>query len=377
MRLNESNFNVLDRIKDHLEQIHPILPNQIFISTSEDIIDSLKASDLTKRIPPLNLLQIIHTKEVALKTIDDDIINSNSMVIRTDFEPHYWFDIYKHLEKDEEFVKKLVKKVFGYHKEVMIFGYLSEGHTSGILPVLCGYLVEERKNAVFLGIFPSINFSSDALFNAYSSLGLLLSNDVRPIILIDDSMLKNFIGISHDGEILTQVHFIKNMVKIFFEREGLIKDLVKISTIFNIDIFSVLVAFGASLKIYGSFRNILELTLEQRLMELELSSVTFLYMITRIPSIYKEKLTKEDIELEVNDWTKDKIQQSIPQICDSYYHDEYGDRIDVIILVGGYDNNKLFTRIFKKIRRFDELLTENTVIDKKVWENLKNKMEKY
>ena len=157
MRLNKNNFNVLDRIKAHLKLIHPFLPNQIVISTSKLVINSLKDLNLTKKNPPLNLLHIIHSKEVALKTIDDEIINSNSLVIRTDFEPHYWFDVYKHLERNAEFANKLKERIFGYHKEVMTVGYLSEGVTSGILPFLSLYLIEEKKNALYLGIFPSGN----------------------------------------------------------------------------------------------------------------------------------------------------------------------------------------------------------------------------
>ena len=54
--------------------------------------------------------------------------------------------------------------------------------------------------------------------------------------------------------------------------------------------------------------------------------------------------------------------------------DEYGDRVDVIILVGGYDTSKKFNDIYQRIERFSKMNVDQKLVDKEEWDKIKEKM---
>ena len=143
--------------------------------------------------------------------------------------------------------------------------------------------------------------------------------------------------------------------------------MVKQSNSFKVDMFTALMAAGASLEIYESLRNILDITLEQPLLDFDLSTAQFVYVLVRAPLRLQYQLPKGYIELEVNSWLKDVADLNAPLICEPVYVEEHGDRIDVVVLVGGFEKGHLFETMDKRISRFSTLIVEHELYEKEIW----------
>lgn len=374
MVVNEGSFNVLDWIKARLDHIRPVLPSQIVLTVGLYAFKAMKDSKRFVGDNTSTLLHILHRKEVDLKTIDVDTNSDKIIVLDTVSDPHYWFDLNTHLEENGSLINFLKKRVFSYHQEVVTVGSLSEGVTSGVLPTLSSYLIQEEKSVVMLTVFPSMRHSSDALFNAFSSLGLLLLNEARPIILLDHFYLEAFIGVNKAGGLLVGGDAVNYLAELFLNKKGLIQDLVKLSKSFNVDLFTVLMALGASLEIYGNLRNILDITLEQPLLDFDLSTASMIYVIIKVPLRLKDQLPKGYIELEVNNWLKERANLDAPQICEPIYVEEFGNRIDLVVLVGGFNTEQLFKTINKRISRLSRLIVDQGLYDKEIWRKIENRL---
>jgi hypothetical protein len=157
------------------------------------------------------------------------------------------------------------------------------------------------------------------------------------------------------------------LVELLLHKEGLVRDLVKLSRSFRVELFTVLMAAGSSLEIYENLRNILDIALEQPLLDFDISTASIIYVLVKAPLRLQGRLTKGFIELEVNSWLKERLEIDVPQICEPIYVDELNDRIDVVILVGGFDTTLLFKTVRERVSRFDNLINEHGFYDKSVW----------
>jgi len=374
MATDENSFEVLRSVRTHFDRVTPVLPDQLALTVGQYGFRAMRESKRLGMDGTPTLLHILHRKDVDLKTVDIAINPDLTHIIDTEFEPHYWFDMHSHLTGNGEFREALESMVFSYHEEVIATGSLSEGVTSGVFPVLTSHLTKHGKNSVNMFVFPSLNHSSDALFNAYSSLGLLLLDDPGPVILLDQSNLENFIGVNREGELLSSSDIVRYLVDMFLEKKGMIRDLEKLSKSFGVNLFSMLMASGASMEIYENLRNILDIALEQPLLDFDLSTASLVYVLVKAPSRLREQLPKGYIELEVNSWLRERANVDAPQICEPIYVDEYGDRVDVVILVGGFDTNGLFRTMEERISRFSTLIMEQELYDKGIWNSIRNRL---
>jgi hypothetical protein len=109
-------------------------------------------------------------------------------------------------------------------------------------------------------------------------------------------------------------------------------------------------------------------------MDFDLSTAALVYVIVRAPLRLQESLTKGYIELQVNDWLKGRLNLNIPQICEPIYVDEFNDRIDVVILVGGFDTRRIFKTIDERISRFNRLINEHGFYDKDAWAEIRERL---
>lgn len=372
MGSDECGFDILERIRCHIEQVRPVLPNQVVVTVGRYALDTLNDSKRFVGDDTPTLIRVLHKKEMDLKTLNID--PELTIILDTIYEPHYWFDLHSYLKKDREFPNELERRIYDYHEEVISIASLSEGAASGVLPTLHSYLMKEGKSAVSIAVFPSMNHSSSALFNAFSSIGLIFIDKSGPVILLDQSRLEEFIGVRRDGNMLTDKDVIDFLIELFLDKEGFIRDLVKLSRSLKVDLYTILMAAGCSLEIYENFRNILDITLEQPMFDFDLSTSSLIYVLVRVPLHLREQLDKRHIELEVARWLKERANLDAPQICEPIYVDEFSDRIDVVILVGGFDTRGLFTSIDERISRFSRIIVEQELYDKEVWNNIKDQL---
>ncbi|MGD2201735.1 MAG: hypothetical protein PVJ38_08910, partial [Candidatus Bathyarchaeota archaeon] len=223
-------------------------------------------------------------------------------------------------------------------------------------------------------VFPSLGHSSDALFNAFSSLGQILIQGSGPIVILDRDRLDSFISVNRAGARLLGDDVPRYLAELFLDKKGIVRDLAKLSQAFKVELFTALMASGSSMEIYESLRNVLDVTLEQPLLDFDLSTISLVYVLIRAPLRMQEQFTKGYIELEVNDWLKDTLGLNVPQICEPVYVDEFNDRVDVIILVGGFDPQPLFKKVDERITRFDNLIKEHGFYDREVWDKIRQRL---
>ena len=367
---SNTDINLLASLRKQIEALSPVLPDKAVVTVGQYTLETLMDSPKLSEDDYYTLLRVIHKKDLQHKTIHID--PKYSLMADTLYEPHYWFDMQEYYDKID-IDKELEHLIYGYHKQVLTLSNISEGACSGILPEIHRFLAKKEKSTIGVSLFPAMNHSSDALYNAFSAVGRILIDNSTPLILIDQGLMENYNGVHRVGDVLQDTAIIDYFIDMLLDKENIIRELDRLSRSYGVNIYSPLLATGCSLDIYGSFRNILEITLEQPLMELELTSAKMVYVLVRVPLSYQEDFQKGQLEFEVTQWLQESIGVDIPQICEPLFVDEYGDRVDVIILVGGYDTKKKFNEVYQRIERFSKMNVDQNLVDKETWEKIKEK----
>lgn len=370
MSLSDSDLKLLASIKKNIDSIESLLPDRAVITVGQYTLDALESPGIDEE-GLTDIIRVHHKKDLEHKTVYID--PESDVEIDTLYEPHYWFDLLEHVDA-EAFDDMLGKRVYDYHDEILTLVNLSEGSSSGLYPLLHRFLAKREKNVLGVAIVPSMSHSSDALFNSFASLGMVSIDGSTPLLLINQGKLEDYVGVHRAGEILKELDVVDYLVELLLDKRGFIRDLYKLSRNFDIGMFSVLMATGCSLGIYESFRNILEVTLEQPLMDFDISTATMIYVLVRAPLYYRDEFTKGQIEYEVSQWLAESLGVDIPQICESVFVDEFGDRVDVVILVGGFDTKKMFRDIYRRIERFSNMNLEQGLYDRELWDEIKKKL---
>jgi len=370
LTLNDADLKLLASIRENIDSLESLLPDRAVITVGQYTLDTLESPGFDEE-GLTDVIRVHHKKDLEHKTVYID--PEYEVEIDTLYEPHYWFDLLEHVDADD-FYEALSRRVYDYHDEVLTLVNLSEGSSSGLYPLLHRFLARHEKNVLGVSIVPSMSHSSDALFNSFASTGMVAIDGSAPLLLIDQGRLEDYSGVHRMGEMLQDIDVVEYLVELLLDKRGFIRDLYKLSRNFDIGMFSALMATGCSLGVYENFRNILEVTLEQPLMEFDISTATMIYVLVRAPLYYRDEFTKGQIEYEVSQWLTESLGVDLPQICEPVFVDEFGDRVDVVILVGGFDTKKMFGEIYRRIERFSNMNLEQGLYDRELWENIKEKL---
>ena len=371
MGLSEADLKLLVGLKKHIEAITPVQPDRAVITVGQYTLDALLDTLRFQEDERLDLIRVHHKKDLEHKTLYID--PEHQVQIDTLYEPHYWYDLRDNLD-EEDFKAKLAQRIFDYHKEILTLVNLSEGSSSGLYPMLHSFLADNEKNTLGAVVFPSMSHSGDSLFNAFAGIGLISLDDSTPLLLMDQGSLETFKGVHRMGEALKGIDVIDYLVELILDKDGFIRDIYKLSRNFGIKFFAPLIATGCSFSVYESFRNILSIAQEQPLMDLDMSTASMIYVLVRAPIYYKEEFTKGKIEYEVSQWLKDGLGVDVPQVCEPIFVEEYGDRVDVVILVGGWDTSKLFREIYRRIERFSLMSLDQGLFDRELWGRITDRL---
>ena len=370
MTLNDADLKLLASIRENIDSLESLLPDRAVITVGQYTLDTLESPGFDEE-GLTDVIRVHHKKDLEHKTVYID--PEYEVEIDTLYEPHYWFDLLEHVDADD-FYDQLGRRVYDYHDEILTLVNLSEGSSSGLYPLLHRFLAKREKNVLGVSIVPSMSHSSDALFNSFASTGMVAIDGSAPLLLIDQGRLEDYSGVHRMGELLKDIDVVDYLVELLLDKRGFVRDLYKLSRNFDIGMFSALMATGCSLGIYESFRNILDVTLEQPLMDFDISTATMIYVLVRAPLYYRDEFTKGQIEYEVSQWLTESLGVDLPQICEPVFVDEFGDRVDVVILVGGFDTKKMFGEIYRRIERFSNMNLEQGLYDRELWENIKEKL---
>jgi hypothetical protein len=230
-----------------------------------------------------------------------------------------------------------------------------------LLPAVISQFAEWNTSSIALAVLPSKVQPSDVHFNAFSSIGTVASTESTPLVLIERDRLEGYMGANRNGSTIGGNAVVNYLLELMLTKDTLVQELSELSRAFNVKMYTVLAATGASFKIYGSLENIFNAALLNPLLTFDLSTASVLYVLLRMPLQFKDKLPRGKIELAVASWFKKKASLSSIYVTEPIYVEDVSDRIDIVMFVGGFDLTEMFTSLEKKVNA-----TKNQAI-KKGW----------
>jgi len=370
METDKPNSEVLNNIEKHMAQLKPLLPSQAIICIGEYPAKILlKGSFAGKTDGTLSLFIDKSTEEIA-KWSQSSLDPYNILGLDTNIDTHFWFNVLPYFTKNDEFMARLKNKPVDKLNGAIMVSSLWDGVGSALLPTLISKFKEWNINSVALVMLPSKVQPSDAHFNAFSSLGMCVSKDFATVLLIDRDLLESYVGVNRDGSKIMGNAIVNYMLELMLTKETLVQELIELSRSFNVKMYTVLSATGASLNIYGSLENILNTTLFNPLLKFDLSSASLLYVLLRMPLQLKDKLPRGKIELAIARWFKKKASLKSIYITEPIYVEDVSDRIDVVMFVGGFDVTEMFTSMEKEVNVIKSQTVKKGLIKEEEWQEI-------
>jgi hypothetical protein len=288
----------------------------------------------------------------------------------TKIDTHFWFHVLPYVAENDEFMARLKNKLVDKQRDAVIVSSIWDGVGSALLPALISQFKAWNINSVALAVLPSKVQPSDVHFNAFSSMGICASEDSTPVVLIDRDSLENYVGVDRKGVTIMGNVVANYLLELMLTKDTIVQELSELSRTFNVKMYTVLSATGASFKIYGSLENILNAALFNPLLTFDLSSASVLYVLLRMPLQFKDKLPRGKIELAVANWFKKRASLNSIYITEPVYVEDVSDRIDVVMFVGGFDLTEMFTALEKKVNETKNQAIKKGLIKEDEWRGI-------
>jgi hypothetical protein len=297
---------------------------------------------------------------------------SSDMVLGLDakVETHFWYKVLSFTAKNDAFATRLKEKALQKQYDTLILSSSWEGIGSALLPFLTSTLRASNMNAVALTILPSSVQPSDVHFNALYSVGLCSSQDFSTIMLIDRDLLEAFTGVNRNGSVMKGNMATNYLLELMLTKDSFVQELSDFSRTFNAKLFTILHVTGASLRLYESLENMLESALSRPLLKFDLSSSSVLYVLLRMPEQLRENLPKGKIELSVANWFKEKAGLKSIYVSEPIYVDEMSDRLDILLIVGGFDVTNMVASMEKRVKDVKNSVVKKGFIKEDEWQSI-------
>jgi hypothetical protein len=369
-------FDVIENIGKHSNQLKPWFPSQAIVCIGEYPIQILLKGDFIENIDDVLPIFVDKSSKDIRKWSQSRLEPYNILGLDTKIDTYFWFHVYPNIIKNDKFIARLKNKPLNSVRQAIIVSSIWDGVGSALLPSLSSQLKVLNINSVSLAVLPSKLQPPDVHFNAFSSIGISVSMDSTPVLLINRDNLENYVGVNRKGAKITGNILLSYLLELLLAKETLVQELSELSRSFNVKLFTVLSAIGASLRIYGSVENVLAAALLRPLLTFDLSSASVLYVLLRIPSHLKTKLPREKIELSIVNWFKDKANLKSIRFSDPIYVEDNSDRIDVVMFVGGFDVTEMFTSMEKDVNAIKGDAIDHGFISEEEWQGIaKNLVE--
>jgi len=367
---DQRSFDVIENIGKHIDQLKPWFPSQTIICIGEYPIQILLKESFIENVGDVLPIFVDKSSKDIRKWSQSRLEPYNILGLDTKLDTYFWFHVYPNIIKNDKFIARLKNKPLNSVRQAIIVSSIWDGVGSALLPSLSSQLKVLNINSLSLAVLPSKLQPPDVHFNAFSSIGISVSIDSTPVLLINRDNLENYVGVNRKGSKITGNIFLNYLLELLLAKETVVQELSELSRSFNIKIFTVLSATGASLKIYGSLENVLATALLRPLLTFDLSSASVLYVLLRIPSHLKSKLPREKIELSIVNWFKDKASLKSIYFSDPIYVEDTSDRIDVVMFVGGFDVTEMFTSMEKDIDAIKGDAIDRGFINEEEWQGI-------
>jgi len=367
---DQHHFDVIENIGKHIDHLKPWVPSQAIICIGEYPIQILLKGPFIEKIDHVLPIFIDKSSKDIRKWSQSRLEPYNILGLDTKLDTYFWFHVYPNIVKNGTFIARLKNKPIDSVRQAIIVSSIWDGIGSALLPSLSSQLKVLNINSLSLAVLPSKVQPPDVHFNAFSSIGISVSMDCPPVLLINRDNLENYVGVNRKGAKITGNIFLNYLLELLLAKETVVQELSELSRSFNIKIFTVLSATGASLRIYGSLENVLATALLRPLLTFDLSSASVLYVLLRIPSHLKSKLAREKIELSIVNWFKDKASLKSIYFSDPIYVEDTSDRIDVVMFVGGFDVTEMFTSMEKDVNAIKGDAIDRGFISEEEWQGI-------
>ena len=361
MENTKTNFNILESIEKHIALLKPLLPNHAIICIGEyptKILLKGPLADKTDDMLPIFIEK--STKEIS-KWSQGRLDPYSILGLDAKIDTHFWFHVLPYVAKNDEFMTRLKNKLADKQRDAVIVSSIWDGVGGALLSALISQFAEWNTSSVALAVLPSKVQPSDVHFNAFASMGMSMSKESTPVVLIDRDRLEGYMGADRNGSTIEGNDVANYLLELMLTKDTLVQELSELSRAFNIKIFTILATTGASFKIYDSLENILNAALFNPLLTFDLSTTSVLYVLLRMPIQLKDKLPRGKTELTVANWFKKRASLNSIYVTEPVYVEDVSDRIDVVMFVGGFDLTEMFTSMEKKVNA-----TKNQAI-KKGW----------
>jgi hypothetical protein len=363
-------FDIIQNIGKHVDQLMPRFPSQAVICVGEYPIQILLKGSFMEENDDVLPIYIDKSSKDIKKWSQSRLEPYNILGLNAKIDTYFWFNVYPNIIKNDAFMARFKKRPIENIHQAITVASIWDGVGSALFPSLGPQLRVLNINSVALAVLPSKVQPPDVRFNAFSSMGLSLSADFTPVLLIDRDNLEKYVGVNRKGFKIIGNTFLNFLLKLLLAKTTFVKELSEFSRTFDTRIFTVLSATGASLRLHGSLENILNTALLRPLLTFDLSSASILYVLLRIPSHLKVKLPREKLELTVARWIKDKADLKSIHFSDPIYVEDNSDRIDVALFVGGFDVTKMFTTMAKDINEIKSDAINRGFINTEEWQKI-------
>ncbi|XHH10498.1 MAG: hypothetical protein ACFCUE_07675 [Candidatus Bathyarchaeia archaeon] len=311
-----------------------------------------------------------------------DIIKESRNLVNPDFivgldaelDAHFWFNILPNVSKDSPFLSRLQAKPISQLRRTLIVSSIWDGVGSALLPTLVSEFNERKICSAALALFPSKVQSLESHFNAFAAVGKCALSSSAPIVLLDRDSIESYLGVDRKGNMINGTKVINYLVDLILSKETSVDEFCEFSKTYDSPIFTLMFGTGASLRVYGSIENILDTLLFKQFLSVDLSSVELIYILTRVPYHLKEKVPRGKIEIAAANWFKDKATLKSIHAAEPVYVEDNSDRIDIALFIGGFNTQKMFSAIEKKVNTMKNRAVKNGYVQEDEWKELVKKL---
>jgi hypothetical protein len=367
-RKGKSNLEATQKTEEHAEDLKPILSKQTVICIGEYPIKILLRGSLVYKKEESPPILIDKSSEDIAKWSRFDLNPDDILGLDLNIDMHFWYQVLPCITEESTLITRLKNKPIDSWRGAVMVSSLWDGVGSALLPALISQFKEWNINSVAFAVLPSKIQPSDVQFNAFSSLGICASKDFTSVLLLDRDQLENYVGVNRNGSILKGNIVVNYMLELALAKETFVQELCELSRAFNVKMYTVLLATGASLQIYGSLENILNTALSRPLLKFDLSTASLLYVLLRIPVHLKEKLPQEKVELAIAAWFKEKANLKSIYISEPIYVEDVSDRIDVVMFLGGFAATQILRLMEKKVSGIKNQAIKQGSIKEEDWQ---------
>ncbi len=363
---------IIDSIERHIELLKPILPkqaSQVILCMGEYPAKILlKKSAAVRSNGALPIFIAKSSKDLA-KWSNFTIESNDILGLDTNSDTHFWFQALPQVMQNAALISNLKSNLIDNVRYVIAVSSTWDGVGSASLPNLIRVLKEWEINSVGLALLPSKIQPPDAHFNALASLSMFVSNTAT-LLLADRDYVESYVGVDRKGFPIKGNEILNYLLRLMSTKEKIVQELTELSRSFEVKIFTILLATGTSLKIYGSIENILKASLLKPFLAFDLARASVLYILIRMPIFLKDKLPKEKIELDITNWFKERASLNSIHVSEPIYVDDFTDRIDIVMFVGGFDITAVLTSLQKKGDTIKKQMVEQSFIKEDEWQTL-------